>query len=90
VQSGNGAGFGPLELVPEEFGEKRVVAVPVPLGVKRDEQQVRALELIQDTVGSLCLGDGVAKRPHTLVRIDVRSRNVCSSGTWRARTSPVR
>ncbi len=28
--------------------------------------------------------------PHSLVRIDVRSRNVCSSGAWRARTSPVR
>ena len=49
-------------LVPEEFGEKRVVAVPVALPVKRDEQQVRALELIKDPVGSLCLGDGVAKR----------------------------
>ena len=50
VKSPDGVGLRSLEFVPEELGEELVVAVPVALAVERDEEQVRALELIEDPI----------------------------------------
>ena len=50
VKSPDRVGLRLLEFVPEEFGEELVVAIPVAFAVERDEEQVRALELIEDPV----------------------------------------
>ena len=46
----------------EDLREQRVVAVPPPLVVERDDEQVRALELLQSRLAVRAAGDRIAER----------------------------
>src|SRR5918996_1548156 len=51
-----------LQLVPEELGEQAVIAVPLAFRVERDEEEVRALDVLEDRCRALAVDDRVAKR----------------------------
>ena len=47
----------------KDLREQRVVAVPLPLVVERDDQEVCALELLEPSLAVGTSGDGIADRP---------------------------
>ena len=51
------------ELGPHDVAEEVVVPVPGPAVVERDQEQVRALELLEDPLGLVHAGHGRAQRP---------------------------
>ena len=63
VQPGDLAGMEDPQAGPEDLREQRVVAIPGPLVVERDDQQVGALQLLQAPLAVRLARDGVAQRP---------------------------
>ena len=57
-----GSGLAPLQLVTEHRPEELVIAVPAPLVIQRDEEQVRPLDRAEHRRRSSPADDGVAQR----------------------------
>ena len=63
VQLGRRPGLLDLQPRAQEVGEQRVVAVPAPVAVERDDEQVAAIELGEADAGPLAADHRVAQRP---------------------------
>ena len=62
VQPGDLVGMERPQPGAEDLGEERVIAVPASLVVERDDQEVRALELLEPRLAVGLAGDGLAQR----------------------------
>ena len=91
VQLGDELGLAPPELRRQQLAEETVVAVPVPVPVERDHQQVPAFQLVPATALDR-VRPSVASHsgPHIRSRIEVRVRNDTSVGESRSRNSERR
>jgi hypothetical protein len=49
--------------VTQQITKQMVIPVPATPGVQPDQEQVGPLHLLQDSLGSLAAGHGVAQRP---------------------------
>src|SRR3990172_5736056 len=56
--------FGPglLQALAQEIGEETMVAIPMPVVVEREQEQVRALEVFEHPLTLELAGEGVAQR----------------------------
>ena len=59
---------GAPQLEPQEVGEQVVVAEPRPLGVERDDERVRVLQVLQDALRARAAGQDVGKRRRSPAR----------------------
>jgi hypothetical protein len=62
VEKRDHLGFHSRQLTLEEVREQRVVPEPLALRIKRDQEQVRALELLEDLCRPAPVRDGVTQR----------------------------
>ena len=90
MQGGQLLGALVTQLGPEQLGEQRVVAVPVPAGAAGHGEDVLPLQPGQDLGAVGAAGQRVGQAPQMRSGTEVRSRNARSSGGWTASTSSSR
>ena len=61
VQDRDQLGLGRGQFVPQHVREQMVVAVPLPLLVERQEEQVGPLQLAEEAGRALAIDDGIAQ-----------------------------
>ena len=87
VQPGDFCGMGCPQPGAQDLGEQRVIAVPAPLVVERDDQEVGALQLLESRLAVAPSGDRLAERSAQALEDRVRRRNTSDSRGNPARTS---
>ena len=67
-----------VESLSQQIGEEPVIAIPAPLVIQRDDEQVGAFEVFQRCLPGTSGSEqhGFTQEPHRRSRIDVRNKNV--------------
>ena len=82
VERPNGLRMRLTELMPQQVAEEVVVAVPLPLGVEGDDEQVCALEVLQEGRCVLSRVTAAHSGAERRSRIDVCRRNSRTASGW--------
>ena len=82
-----------MQSLPQQLREEMVIAVPAPLVVQRDDEQVGAFEIFQGGLPGTQRGRAATAShsgPQRRSRMDVRSKNVWTRSGCCCRTSSTR